>query len=396
MSPSKALLEPPEFSLVLGGPLYQLFRRAHLSGDVLELVRRRVVLISLIAWLPLFALAALNGQLLAGANIPFLTDVEVHVRFLIAMPLLIVAELVVHGRMRLVIKEFLDRDLIPDAGKARFDAALSGAFRLRNSVAAELLLIAFVYAVGVLVVWRHFTVLQTDTWYATTTAEGSRLTPAGIWYGFAAMPMFQFLLLRWYFRIFIWTRFLWQVSRIDLHMIPTHPDRLAGLGFLSQTAYAFVPLALAHGAVLSGMIADRIFHLGATLTAFKFEIGAVAVFVQCLVFFPLLPFVTQLSRAKRTGLGEYGRLAARYVREFDAKWLRGGAADGEALIGSGDIQSLADLSNAFDIVRGMRIAPVTREAIVQLAVATLMPVGPLLLTMMPLEELLRTLLGVLF
>ena len=45
-----------------------------------------------------------------------------------------------------------------------------------------------------------------------------------------SVPLFQFILLRWYFRIFIWARFLWQVSRIDLAYAPAHPDRLGGSG----------------------------------------------------------------------------------------------------------------------------------------------------------------------
>ena len=71
----------------------------------------------------------------------------------------------------------------------------------------------------------------------------------------------------------------------------------------------------------------------------------------CLVFGPLLVFAPQLAQAKRTGLREYGTLAERYVREFDAKWLRGGAPAGEPLVGSADIQSLADLGNSFEVVR---------------------------------------------
>ena len=117
-------------------------------------------------------------------------------------------------------------------------------------------------------------------------------------------------------------------------------------------------------------------------------------FVQCLVFIPLLLFSGQLAEAKRTGRREYGTLAERYTREFDAKWLRGGAPAGEPLIGSADIQSLADLGNSYEVVRGMRMAPVTRELVVQVAAATLLPVAPLLLTMMPLEELLKKLFGV--
>jgi hypothetical protein len=397
VNPSFARQEPAEFSLVLGGPLFQLFRSTHLCGNGLELVRTRIVVISLFAWLPLLLLSALNRQLLGGAvAVPFLLDVEVHVRFLVALPLLIAAELVVHQRMHLVVKQFLERELIPESAMTRFDSAITSAFRLRNSVWAEVLLVALVYGVGVFIIWRLYTVLDTSTWQTAPADTGTRLSPAGMWYAYVSLPLFQFLLLRWYFRIFIWMRFLWQVSRIDLSLLPMHPDRFGGLGFLSNTAYAFIPLAAAHGAVLSGQIANRIFHLGAALTAFKVEIALVVGFVQCLVFVPLLLFAFPLNRAKRAGLREYGTLGARYVREFDVKWLRGGTPANEPLVGSADIQSLADLGNSFEVVRSMRVAPVTRDAILQLAAATLVPVVPLLLTVMPLEELLKRLAGILF
>jgi len=394
---SGTLEESDDFSLVLGGPLFQLFRRAHLSGGHLELVRRRIIFISLLAWLPLLLLSVLNGQALGGtASIQFLLDLEVHVRFLVALPLLIVAELVVHQRMRFVVKQFLERNLIPENKKARFEAALASVFRLRNSVLAEVLLIAFVYGVGILVIWRLYAVLDTTSWYTVPAVTGSNLSLAGIWYEYVSMPIFQFLLLRWYFRVFIWARFLWQVSRIELSLVPTHPDRVGGLGFLANTAYAFVPLALAHGAVLAGMIANRIFHVRATLSAFQVEIAVVVIFVEFLVFAPLFVFVAQLARAKWKGLGEYGTLAERFVREFDTKWLRGGAPAREPLVGSADIQSLADLGNSFELVRAMRPVPVTRDAIVQIAAATLVPILPLLLTIMPLEELLKKLFGIFF
>jgi hypothetical protein len=298
--------------------------------------------------------------------------------------------------MRSVVKQFQARNLIPGSAKPRFDAAIAGVYRLRDSVWAEVLLIAFVYGVGLFVVRRAHVGLEVSSWSTVPAVAGSRLSLAGIWYAYLSMPIFQFLLLRWYFRVFIWTRFLWQVSRIDLSLVPMHPDRLGGLGFLANTAYAFVPIAVAHGAVLAGMISNRIFQLGNALPAFKMEIAIVVVFVQCLVFGPLLLFSVQLARAKRTGLREYGMLAERYVRDFDAKWLRGGAPAEEPLVGSADIQSLADLGNSFEVVRGMRFAPITRDAILQLAVATLLPVAPLLLTVMPLEELIRRLLGTVF
>jgi len=396
-SNNSILQETQDFSLVLGGPLFQLLRRSHLSGDTLELIRQRIVVIALLAWLPLLALAALEGQALGGrAAIPFLLDVDVHVRFLVTLPLLIVAELVVHQRMRLVVSQFLERNLIPASALPRFDAAIASAFRLRNSVLAEVLLIAFVYIIGVLLLWRHYVALTTITWYAMPTAEGLKLSVTGLWYAYVSLPIFQFLLVRWYYRIFIWIRFLWQVSRIQLSLIPTHPDRVGGLGFLPNAVFAFMPLAVAHGALLAGLIANRIFYVGAALPDFKIEISVLAVFLLCLVLGPLLVFSPQLAQAKRTGNREYGALAERYVREFDAKWLRGGAPADAPLVGSSDIQSLADLANSFEVVRTMQIAPITRDALIRLVVATLAPVVPLALTMMPLEELLRKLLGILF
>jgi hypothetical protein len=386
-----------DFSLVLGGPLFQLLRRAHLADDALMMVRQRVILIALLAWLPLLVLSATEGQLLGGsAPVPFLLDAEVHIRFLVAMPLLIIAELVVHRRMRPLVQQFLERNLIPESVMTRFEAAIASAFRLRNSVLAEMLLIAFVYGVGILIVWRQYLALDTATWYATPSVEGSKLSLAGIWYGYVSLPIFQFLLVRWYFRLFVWTRFLWQVSRIELSLVPTHPDRVGGLGFLSNTVYAFATLAVAHGALLAGQLANRIFFVGAALTQFKAEIAVVVVFLLCAILGPLLVFAPQLAQAKRKGLREYGTLAERYVREFDAKWLRGGAPADEPFVGSADIQSLADLGNSYEVVRTMRFAPITKEAILRLAAAALVPMVPLLLTMMPLEELLKVLLGVLF
>jgi len=384
-----------DFSLVLGGPLFQLLNRARLSGTALELVRKRILFFVLLTWLPLLLLAAVDGHLMGGGvAIPFLMDVDVHVRFLVAMPLLIGAELIVHQRIRPVVGQFLERRLITEASREPFEAAIASAMRLRNSLSAELLLIAFVYVFGVLVIWRNTAALEAAAWYTVPTDSGVDLSLAGFWYGYVSIPVFQFLLIRWFFRICIWTRFLWQVSRIELNLAPSHPDRVGGLGFLANSTYAFMPLAVAFGSLLAGLIANRIFYVGATLPEFKVEIAMIVILIESLVLGPLLVFSTQLASAKRIGLREYGKLAMKYVRGFDDKWLRGGAAPDEPLVGSGDIQSLADLGNSFAVVQEMRLAPITRDVLLRLAVATLLPIAPLLLTMMPLEELMKRLLGI--
>ena len=391
------LRETKDFSLVLGGPLFQLLLRTHLSDDTLRLMRQRVLFISLFAWLPLLGLSVLEGRLLKGlAIVPFLMDLEVHARFLVAIPLLIGAELVVHQRLRPVVRQFLERRLVPESQMTQFRAAIDSSIRLRNSVLAELLLIAFVYGVGILIIWRQYVALDEATWYASPFPEGTKLSYAGMWYGYVSLPIFQFLLCRWYFRLCIWARFLWQVSRIKLDLLPAHPDRLGGLGFLSNTVYAFGLLLTAHGVLLAGQLANRILYVGAALPDFKVEIAVLVIFLLCVVVGPLLVFTPQLAQAKRTGNLEYGSVAERYVRAFDAKWLRGGAPAGEPFVGSSDIQSLADLGNSLEVVRSMRIAPITRDGILRLVGAILVPVAPLALTMMPLEQLMKILLGMVF
>lgn len=394
-SPAALRQNMQDFSLVLGGPLFQLMRGSGFTDDTLALVHRRIAFGAMFTWLPLLVLSALEGRLFGNSQtMPFLQDLEAHIRFLIAIPLLIGAELVVHLRLRPLIEQFHARNLIPAPALARFDDALKSAMRLRNSVLAEVLLVAFVYIVGVFIVWRQYFALDTAAnWYTVTTGEGSELSLAGMWYVYASIPFFQFLLCRWYFRLFVWARFLWQVSRIDLALVPIHPDRVGGLGFLGGSVRAFAPLGVVHGAVIAGQIANRIYFAGAKLPEFTIEVASVVLVALFVFVAPLFVFAPQLLSAKRTGLREYGLLAERYVRTFDTKWVRGAAPSDEPLVGSSDIQSLADLSNSYAIVESMNAVPVSRSAIMQFVFATILPFGPLLLTMMPLEQLIKNLVG---
>jgi hypothetical protein len=388
------LQEPPDFSLVLGGPLYQLLRKAHLTGPTLELLRRRMLLAALVTWLPLAVLTLIEGRF-GGGDFMFIPDIYVHVRFLVALPVLIGAELIVHQRVRLMVQRFLDRSLIKPEEMPRFQGAIEAATRLRNSLPLEVGLVIFVYTGG-LWIWRSEVAVHTASWYAVPAGAHLQLTMAGYWQLLVSLPIFQFILLRWYLRLFIWFRFLWSVSRLDLQLLPAHPDRAGGLAFLGVGASAFAPILFAQGAVLAGLIADRIFYEGQNLISFKATIaGFVALFVG-MILAPLLLFAPQLVAAKRRGLADYGTLATTYVAGFEKRWLRGGHAQEQELLGTGDIQSLADLGNSFAFVRDMRPVPFSLQDVIQLAVAAAAPVVPLLLTIMPLEELLTRIIGVVF
>lgn len=385
-----------DFSLVLGGPLYQLFRRAHLSGNTLELLHRRILVIVAVAWLPLLVLSLLDGVALGTAvRVPFLFDVDLHLRFLLSLPILVAAELIVHQRTRIVVGQFFAQGLVPDSLRARFDEALQGAAKLRNSIVAEVILIAVVYGVGIFVVWRHYMVLDVPTWYATP--EMGRVQPklAGWWYFFVSLPVYQFILLRWYWRFVVWTRFLWQVSRLPLDYQPLHPDGNGGIGFLSGVTRAFAPLLFAQGVLLAGTLANTILYEGEVLTSFYVEVVLFVAFLVFVIVAPFFLFIVPLSAAKRQGVREYAQLSRQYADEFADKWIRRTPPAGEALIGSADIQSLADLGNSFDKVRGMSVVPITRGAVAQLVIAALLPLVPLLLTLISFEELLKRILKVL-
>jgi hypothetical protein len=389
--------EPPkDFSIVLGGPLYQLLCRSRLSDKDLNLLKRRLIAILLLAWLPLLILSIAQGNAWSGVSVPFIKDIGVQIRFLAVMPMLIGAELIVHRRMRILVSHFLDRKLIPEADMARFKAAIESALKLRNSVVSEVLMLVFVYAFGILVIWKSYVGLNIDTWYAGIVDGHRDLNLAGYWLVLVSLPLFQFLIIRWYFRLFIWMRFLWQVSRIKLNLIPTHPDRLGGLGFLTNIIYAFSLLAMAHGALLAALIANRVFFTGARFIDFKYDIVLLLIYLFIILILPLVVFSAQLAACKREGLREYGELAQRYVRAYDQKWLRGGASKQEQFIGSGDIQSLADLGNGFEVIANMRFLPVSKQTLMQLAGWTLLPILPVLLTTIPLDDLLKRLFSLIF
>ena len=237
--------------------------------------------------------------------------------------------------------------------------------------------------------------LGASSWYAAVDGTNLHLTLPGYWYSFVSIPIFQFILLRWYLRLVIWYWLLWRVSRLNLRLIPTHPDTAGGIGFLGGSSHAFGPVLLAQGAVLAGVISNRILYEGQNLVAFKWTIVGLIGFFVLTVLGPLTVFSPHLFQSKRVGLMEYGNLATLYAADFDKKWLRGGAKN-EALLGTADIQSLSDLANSYAVVRQMRSVPFDFNDVKIIVAATVIPVLPLLLTIMPLEELLHRLLKIVF
>ena len=365
----------PDFALAVDGPLFNVcFRRIEHAG-------LRAMLLAALGWVPLALLSLRGGP---GGGLPFLYDIEAHLRFLAVVPLLIVAELIAEPPLLKAVHQFFNRNLVPVAQRPRFEAAVAEALRTGRSWRVEVGILLFVATAGHWI-WRSRVALASATWYAYPLNSQIHLTPAGIWYAYFGVPLCQFLLLRWYVRLFVWYRFLWRTTRLDLRLLATHPDGTGGLGFLSYTSLAFAPILLSQGTLLAGTLANRVLYEGQTLMSFKVDVAGLALFALAMVLAPLLMFSPLLAATKRQGLAAYGTLANRYVQEFDRKWIGGEAPPGERLVGSNDVQSLADMAEAYAVVKGMRLIPFSWRTASQLALITVAPLLPLGLTVIPIE-----------
>jgi len=290
----------------------------------------------------------------------------------------------------MIVPEFQRRGLIAPEDQGRFENNVASAIRLRNSVVAEIILVVLVVTLGYWV-WSQSFPLKVSAWYRVIDKGVPSLTLAGHYYAFVSLAVFRFILIRWYFRIFIWYRFLWKVSSLPLHFNLFHPDRAGGLGFLATSLEAFAPVFVAQTMVVAGNIYAQILYAGGRLPNFRMAIGGVVVFALLALLFPLGFFALRLARAGRLAKLQIGSLSSRYVDDFHQKWIEGGAAPGEPLLGTADIQSLADMANSYSVVAGMRLLPLNKEILVRLVVLLGAPFLPLVLTMVPLSELMQRL-----
>jgi hypothetical protein len=352
----------------------------------------RAVATALFAWTPLAVASVLAGAR-PGTDVSFFGDVAVHVRFLLVVPLLILADASIGPRSRLVVCEFLKSGLIEGTEMSRYESAVQRARHLLNSALAEIVMILAAIGMALLAA-RAVTSEEIVFWFEHASGAGAGMTPAGWWYAFIATPIVMFLFLRWMWRYLIWIWFLRRVSKMRLSLSATHPDLMGGLGFVAfhQTVFARLTLAASCGAAAAA--ANRILHSGADLNDHLWAVAAFTVLAVVIGVAPLLSFTAPLVRLKRRGIFEYGRVATDYVLSFERKWLGDRPPRDEPLLGSGDIQSLADIGGSFQRVQGMKVALVDRRITLSFAAAAIVPALPLLLTSMPFKDIARLLIKI--
>ena len=380
----------PPLLLTEGGPGDALMCRLKLAPLGIRAGRAAVVLAA-VAWLPLLVLSALEGLAVGGATIPFLYDLAAHVRFLVAIPVLLLAEIPIGARLRRTSAQFIVAGLVREEDVPRFADIIRDTLRLRDARIAELVVLAAAYVTTFAMITR-MSFQQGSTWYAPAHAG---LTPVGYWYAFVSVPIFQFLLYRWVYRIFVWGRFLRRLAALDLQLSPMHPDGAGGLGFLGKGCVPLGIVLFATSAVVSSGIATRMLFDGARLE--QFQMSYAALFVVALAIFtsPLLAFTPTLLALKREGALEYGTFASRYTRLFERKWVRRVDEPDDALLGTGDIQSLADLGNSYENLTKVRAVPIALGDLLAMAVPGAIPALPLAATVMPVSDILKGLLHLL-
>ena len=372
-----------DFSL-LGGPLHWLGRRLGLVRDGTDTTAIGLAL-GLCLWLVLVVLALVEGL---GRELFSIEAIGSHVRLLAAIPLLFLCETMIDPRFATFVRRMMRLRVVRASAQPALEVEVARVARWKEAWLPEAIFLL------VCVLLAQTTPNVNFFTYLSGIAGG--LVPGAVgeaswtsqWYWSVCVPLFRFLWLRWLWRLALWCFLLWQMSRMELRLIPTHPDRAGGLGYLEVVHAEFAPMVLAISAVQSASLAQDIAS-GRTTLISVYPGLAIILLADALLFVgPLLVFSGKLWQCWVKGLNDYGALAERYVGEFDKKWLDAGAAPAEPLLGTPDVQSLADLNTSLGTVRDLRFIPVGPRLLVPLAFAALLPLTPLVLFKYPLTQLL--------
>jgi hypothetical protein len=374
-----------------GGPPTRLYVWLRLRSTHHSRVQRLAIAAALVSWLPLALLAAAHGDVISSMGPgSFLRDFAVHARYLVAVPLLIAAQPACASVLGALARHFGDSGLVVESDAGRFEAAMASTRRLRDATAAEVLVIAITYVIVAAVVYS-VSPDHLPAWHIGDRGGAFNFSAAGWWHILVSMPLLMILVLGWLWRLFLWGRFLWLVSRLNLKLLPAHPDRAAGLRFVGYSINALAPFATALGVIAAGMVADRVINEGAALLAYKFLVAGLAAFLVALIVAPLLAFTDKLLSAWQRGVLDYGALANRIAGELERNWIgRTDAFLANPLHGqtASAATSLCTLSSN---VYAMRFIPLDPRSIIVLVAMTLLPFIPVILMVLPLNVVIKDL-----
>lgn len=376
----------------MGGPAYRLMQRVGLIQGEDPSIRRRVIAFLLLTWVPLLLLSGYEGQALGPTpQESFLLDFAAYARFFLAVPLIFLAEVIAGPRLRAAGMQFIEGHFILPHELPAFEEAALRAWRRREAFLPELIILGIALIGAWNLTFEDLSGVTASTW----RHAGSGLSLAGLWYYCIAVPILQFFMFRWLWRLIIWSLFLRDMSRLDLQLVATHADRAGGLGFLGGAHLSLAIFPAAFSCVLSAHVAFQVYFEHVPIQSFQTLFLVYLVLTELVCLGPLVLFVPLLARVRRQGMRQYSLLVNRYNRAFHERWVTGEAPADEPLLGTGDIQSLADLGNSFGMIRDMKPFPFSQLQILQIAVITSLPGFPLIFLVMPVTELMGLLAGAL-
>ena len=366
-----------------GGRVGRGLERLKLARDARLHAGRVAVLLAVVTGLPLLVLAAIYGVAWGGSvQVPFVRDFLPYGQLLIAIPVLVLGELMVARHLMRAVAELRTSEVLDSKDTPLLDAVLAKTVQRWRGRSVNAVLLFLTCAATVVSLWGAKEWL-TGGWQVT----GDEMTLAGWWYLLVSLPVMRYLALRWLWRLLLWAWVLWRVSRLELHPRPAHPDRAGGLAFLGGTQAAFGIFVFAFGVQLSCLAADAVHFREANLTAFRGEMVAFVVIAVIVLLLPLVVFTPKLVRAREEYLlflsGSAHRGAGDLVRKL--RGSSGGELPADAVSG------LSDFGTLYENARLMRPVPMEVQHVLGLVLAAVVPFLPLVFLVMPAREVLRTL-----
>jgi hypothetical protein len=222
--------------------------------------------------------------------------------------------------------------------------------------------------------------------WATDADHPDTLSFGGLWFVWVSRPIYTVLVLNWLWRLAVTAWLLGRVARLDLQLVPTHPDRCGGLGFLQRLPTAFAPLILAASCVLAARWGHDVLYHNVSLASLQ---GPAAVFLALALLLglgPLLAFAPRLAALKRESLLTYGALVGRHGRLVRERWIRGKPVEDDGLLEAPELGPVADTLTLYEAVAKIRPVPIGRQAVLTVAAAALIPMIAVVTIKIPLKQ----------
>ena len=388
--PRKDAADEFVLSLVRGDFFYRVQRRVGLIPAEGFGLARRVIFWSLFAWLPVAAWAWYAGRAMPPlAGEPLLAHFGVQTRCLVAIPLLILAEGQAHAMTMRILPHFVRSGLVPESQVPAFRAALARTAKMRDATLPWIAMLGVVLSLNTVAELAHRS--HEVTWAVEASAGTTSLGFGAFWFLYVARPIYLALLIAWLWRIVLMGSLFRRVAKLDLSLVPTHPDRAGGLGFLAQVPKIFAPVVLALGSVLAARWAHDIVYHDVHVADLRLQMGAFVIVAVVLFSSPLLAFLPLMAKTKRQALLDYAALVGRHGRLVRDRWIVGEKVDDNGLLSAPELGPVADTGPVYDSVAAMQALLIGKATVAPLLIAAVLPLIPVLAIEIPIKNILAAL-----